>query len=75
MLQDDADSDGSLKGKAKQQELTRWDKARDALEAVVTMATQHDGNGVDIHFLNSEDFRKNCRVNYQVHFQEALLHR
>ncbi|KAG8930173.1 hypothetical protein FRC00_001246 [Tulasnella sp. 408] len=61
MLQDDSDSDRSSKGKAKQRERTRWNKARDALEAVATMATQHDGNGVDIHFLNSEDFRKNCR--------------
>ncbi|KIO21029.1 hypothetical protein M407DRAFT_131915 [Tulasnella calospora MUT 4182] len=61
MLQDDSDSDRSSKGKAKQRERTRWDKARDALEAVATMATQHDGNGVDIYFLNSEDFQKNCR--------------
>ncbi|KAG8942462.1 hypothetical protein FRC04_003630 [Tulasnella sp. 424] len=66
MLHDDADSDGSPKGKAKQQELTRWEKARDALEAVVAMATQHDGNGVDIHFLNSEDSRENCRTERDV---------
>lgn len=67
MLQDDLDSDRTSKGKAKQRERTRWEKARDALEAVATMATQHDGNGVDIHFLNSEDWKKNCRVSGTVY--------
>ncbi|KAG8895064.1 hypothetical protein FRC01_012593, partial [Tulasnella sp. 417] len=61
MLQDDSDSDRLPKGKSKQRERTRWDKARDALEAVAAMATQHDGNGVDIYFLNSGEWKKNCR--------------
>ncbi|KAG8999672.1 Bud site selection protein 20 [Tulasnella sp. 427] len=61
MLQDDSDSDTTLKGKSRQTHRTRWEKARDALEAVVAMATQHDGNGVDIYFLNSEESAENCR--------------
>ncbi|KAG8984582.1 Bud site selection protein 20 [Tulasnella sp. 427] len=61
MLQDDSDSNTTPKGKSRQTHRTRWEKARDALEAVVAMATQHDGNGVDIYFLNSEESAENCQ--------------
>lgn len=62
MLLDDSDSDNAPKGKSKGVARTRWDKARDALEHVVEMATKHDGNGVDIYFLNSPQSKLDCTV-------------